>query len=106
MLKPFQPVPGGTIKIANATSASSPQQLPKECDQVSIYNSSASALAFVCISGIDRLTDTGRSAVVDKDLTVPPGALIRVTCAYNYKTISVIASEADGSIYVTPGHGN
>lgn len=106
MLKPFQPVPGGTIKIVNATSASSPVALPQQADQVALYNNSATALAWVCIGGIDRSTDTGRSAVVEKDMPLPPGALIRVTCAYNYKTISVIASEADGSVYVTPGHGN
>lgn len=110
-MKPFQPKSGGTICIANSASASSPTLLDPTADQAVLYNSSATATAFWRCERVFTESDAGTSAVVasagtNGDMPIPPGAQVRVTVAEGLHKFSVIASAADGFLYITPGRGN
>jgi hypothetical protein len=111
--KPFQPVRTGTFYVANATSASSPAALPDSVEQVVLYNSSSTAIAYWACQGLTTSADTGPTAVVPTttnpgvgDMPIPPSAQIRLSVGYGPKKFSVIASAADGNLYITPGRGN
>lgn len=112
-LKPFQPKSGGTFYVANAVAASTQAALSESSDQVVLYNSSASAIAFWRCQNVQLNTDSGTSAVVPTtaqtppvgDIPIPPGAQIRLTVGFGPKKFSVIASAADGNLYITPGKG-
>jgi len=114
-MKPFSPALQGTFYIANAAAASTPALLGgSDVDQVVLYNSSATATAYVRITPITSNADviTANTATVPGLLAapgsfpVPPATQIRITTTHGHKSISVIASAADGNLYVTPGHGN
>jgi hypothetical protein len=113
-MKPFQPKAGGTFFIANAVAASTPAALSESCDQVVLYNSSATALAFWRCQSLTLQSDAGSSAVVPTaggapavgDVAIPPGQQIRLSVGLGPKKYSVIASAADGNFYITTGHGN
>lgn len=111
-MRPFCPKNQGTIAIANAIAATAPLQFSDRDGEVALFNSSASAVAFVRIDVVPANTDTGGSATIPAaggasgGFPVPPLAQIRVSPGVGFKWISVIASAADGNLYVTPGHGN
>lgn len=106
-IKPFCPKPGGTFVVANATSATADVAIDPDADQVVLYNSSATAIAFFRITTFpSNALGTGAAPTVTADMPVPPGAQIRITCGRGYKEIRCIASAADGNLYVTPGQGN
>jgi hypothetical protein len=112
-MKPFSPAFQGTFYIANAVAASTPALLSGG-DMVVLYNSSATATAYVRIQPITLNTDTisANTATVPGvagspgSFPVPPLAQIRITTTHGSKSISAIASAADGNLYITPGHGN
>jgi hypothetical protein len=103
---------GASFLIANTATASTPRLLPEGCNQVALYNTSTTAIAYVRVQPLSRSTDTMPEAVVPTtgdpavgDIPVPPGAQIRITCGWNWKSISAIASAEDGNLVVTPGYG-
>ena len=110
-LVPFNPAWAGTFYVPNAVAASAPAALSGP-GQVVLYNSSATAIAYVRVSHLPSVTDTGALATIPGvaglpgSFPVPPGGQIRVTGGTGHKTISVIASAADGNLYVTPGQGD
>lgn len=112
-IKPFSPALQGTFTIANSATASTPA-LFAGGDQVVLFNSSLTATAFVRIQPVTLNTDTisGYTATVPGALAspgsfpVPPMTQIRVTSSHGNKSISAIATAADGTLYVTPGDGN
>lgn len=111
MIRPFQAATKATIAIANNTTASASADLPQESDTVVLYNSSTSATAFFRCDTVTAAGSGGSAAVVPVPgtlggLPVPPGAQIRVGVGMGYKRFSVIASAADGTLYITPGTGN
>lgn len=112
-MKPFSPALQGTFYIANAVAATAPAMF-QGGDQVVLYNSSATATAYVRIQALTSNTDVITTytatvpglAAAPGSFPVPPLAQIRLTSTIGNKSISVIASAADGNLYVTPGHGN
>jgi succinylarginine dihydrolase len=113
-VKPFSPKNQGTFYIANAVAASTPVFLTGP-DQVVLWNTSATATAFVNIQPVTSnasvitanvATVPGTTEAAAGSFPVPPLAQIRVTTVTGHKSISAIASAADGNLYVTPGHGN
>lgn len=104
-LRPFQPRPAGTIVIANATSATAAQPLDEGCQQVVLYNSSATAITFVVITKLQQAGDTPIVPTTSNGFPVPPGNILRITCDYGRKSIRTIASAADGNLYVSVGNG-
>lgn len=112
MLRPFQGVTGGTIAVANATTASASAALPEGNDTVVLYNSSATATAYFRCQTVATSGTSGQLATVpvtggaNGDFPVPPGAQIRVGVGAGYKKFSVIASAADGVLFITPGTGD
>lgn len=114
ILKPFQPKAGGTFFVANAVAASTPAALDESCGQVVLYNSSATAMAFWRCQNLSLSTDAGANAVAPTtaqapavgDIVVPPNQRVRLTVGYGPKKFSVIASAADGNLYITPGNGD
>lgn len=111
MLKPFAPSPAGTFYIPNAVAASTPAAIPDGCDQVVLYNSSATAIAFVRVAAVPLNTDPGVNATAaglagsPGGFPIPPLARMTLTVGFGPKFISAIASAADGNLYVSPGHG-
>lgn len=105
MIKPFNPSPGGTIIIANATSPAAAVALSDGGEQFAFYNSSATAIAFVRVTSTEAGA-TPTAATTTVDFPIPPGAQIRLTFGLGKKSISAIASAADGNLYVTAGIGN
>jgi len=110
-LVPFNPSWVGTFYIPNAVAASTPVALSGG-PQVVLYNSSASATAFVRVSNLTSVTATGDGATVPGlaaapgSFPIPPLAQIRITVGAGHKSISAIATAADGNLYVTPGQGD
>lgn len=111
MIRPFQPVPAGTIAQTNAV-ASAGGTLPDACTVVAIYNSSATATVFWECRTLNSLADAGPSAVIPVSggasggMPVPPSTQMRVTVGPGNKKYATIASAADGVLYITPGQGN
>jgi hypothetical protein len=105
-MRPFNPKAGGTIVIANATSATADQALDPDCSQLSLWNSSSTAISFFRITTYpDNTLGTGIAPTVTADMPVGPRERIVITCGRGYKEIRCIASAADGSLYVTQGQG-
>lgn len=103
--RPFQPIPGGTVVIANATSAAAATVFSAGSEYV-FYNSSATATAFIRMTSTPVSGDAAGTATTTTDMPIPPGAQIRLSFGVGRKSLSAIASAADGNLYVTPGHGN
>lgn len=103
--RPFQPVGGATVVIANAVSAATATVFTTG-SELAFYNSSATAIAFIRVTREVLSTDPAQTATTTTDMPIPPGALIRLSFGLGRKAVSAIASAADGSLYVTPGHGN
>lgn len=105
--RPFQPIPGGTICIANATSASAIAALPESCQVVGLYNSSSTAIAYWRCQPNDSAAQASVPTVgTNGDEPIAPGEHIRLSVPFGPKKFSVIASAADGNLYITPGIGN
>lgn len=105
-MRPFNPKPGGTIAITNATTATADQSLDEDCQQLSLYNSSATAIAFFRVTTYPTSSlGTGVAPTVTTDMPVGPGHRIVVTVGRGPKEIRCIASAANGILYVTPGQG-
>jgi len=100
-MRPFDPDYGATVQIANSVTASAVAALEEGVTSVALYNSSTTAMAyFVC-----QQADTARVATT-ADMIVPPGNLIRITVPRGPKRYSVIASAADGNLFIASGQGN
>lgn len=107
---PFNPRGLGTFAIANATSSSAAVALKGGDAQYVFYNSSATAIAYVEVTNTEG-GSTARPAVVpttsvNGSFPIPPGAQVRITLGTGSKSLTAIASAADGNLYVTPGNGN
>lgn len=110
MMRPFQPIPSATIAQTNATSSEG-GSLPESCEQVALYNTSATAVVYWECRTLTAAADTGPTAVVPAGETlgampIPPGAQIRLTVARGHKKYATIASAADGALVITPGIGD
>lgn len=105
-VKPFNPRAGGTIVIANATSAAAAVPLHDLNDSFVFYNSSATAIGFIRVTKLDLSSDPAQTATTTADMPIPPGAQVRLNFGFGLKKISAIASAADGNLYVTAGTGN
>jgi hypothetical protein len=103
--RPFQPVGGQTVVIANATTAAA-ATLFSTGSEYAFYNSSATAIAFIRMTSTPIAGDPAAVATITTDMPIPPGALIRLSFGVGRKSLTAIASAADGNLYVTPGHGN
>lgn len=107
-LKPFEPVAGGTIKVANSVTASAVASLPDSSDVVAIYNGDTAAVAFFRCQPFDSRSGGAAAsvAVADTDIPIPPGQQIRISVPKGPKKYSIVASAATGSCWITPGIGN
>lgn len=106
MFDVFNPAFGSISTIANATSATAAIDLPRSCDTVALYNSSASATTFVYVTSYEGITvPTGTAPTATTGFPVPPGQLIRIRVGAGAKVIRTIASAADGNITIAPGRG-
>lgn len=111
-IRPFNPAPGGTIAVTNATSATTPAVLPYGTDTVVLFNSSATATVYFRCSQLQSDTDAGANATIpvaggaNGDFPVPPLAQIRISLGTGNKKFSAISSAADGILFVAPGTGN
>lgn len=108
-LKPFEPIQSGTRYVANSGTASALADLPESCDVVALYNTSTTATAFFHCHPYDSSNTT--IAVLPTtspvgDIPVPPSQQIRISVPKGKKQFSVIATAADGNLYITPGVGN
>jgi len=100
-VRPFQPIGAGTIKSTNSTSAAA-IAVPDEADTVAIYNADTAAIVFFrAQAGTAAIT-----AVVDKEMPIPPGQLIRISVGQGPKRCSIVSTAATGVTYITPGIGN
>jgi len=111
MIRPFQPMPAGTIAQANAATTAG-GSLPESCGMVSLYNTSTTATVFWECRLLNAVTDAGPTAVipiaggVTGGFPVAPGEHVRLSVGAGNKKYATIASAADGILYITPGMGN
>lgn len=105
--RPFAPVWGKTITVANAATATAAVSLPSDCDQIVLTNTSATARTFVRVTPHlnEGSPPAGDAPTVTADFPINPGAQIRLTVGPGPKVIRTIASAADGNIIITPGNG-
>lgn len=109
---PFQPHVGATLRLANTTGGTA-GVLPEDAQTVVLYNTSSSATAFWRLKHTNPDDDGDPTAVApgvgagnEGDFPVPPGQQIRITVAEGRKKFAVIATAADGDLYITPGKGD
>ncbi len=106
MFDVFNPAFGTITTVANATSATAAVDLPRSCDTVALYNTSASAVTYVYVTSYDGITvPTGTAPTATTGFPVPPNQLIRIRVGSGAKVIRTIASAADGNIIIAPGRG-
>lgn len=105
-IKPFQPKPGGTLLVANAIAASAATSLDQSADQVVLTNTSATAIAFWRCDIVPDASVTPAAVTVATGFPVAPATQVRLTVGEGLKKFTVIASAADGNLYITPGRGN
>lgn len=103
--RPFQPVAGAGVIIANAVAAATATVFTIG-SEYAFYNSSATAIAFIRMTRSEPGDPTVPAATVTTDMPIPPGAFVRLSFGLGRKSLSAIASAADGNLYVMPGHGN
>ena len=103
--KSFRPKQGGTFLIANGVAASADtKEIDPRCDEIAVYNSSATAIAFFRVTPFPTSAlGSGAAPTVTADMPVAPGEHLRVHVGLGYKKIRTIASAADGNLYITPG---
>ena len=106
--KPFAPAWGGTTSVTNAVAATAAVVLPKECQQVLLTNTSASARVHVMVTPYlnEATVPTGTTVTTSTGLPIQPSGQIRITVGPGLKVIRTIATAADGSIIITPGNGD
>src|SRR3546814_270110 len=105
-IKPFMAKAGGSITVANATSASALAELDPDCEQIVLTNTSATAIAYFRCDNLADRSATPPQSTVATGFPVLPASQIRVTVGMGWKKFSVIASEADGSLILSPGQGD
>lgn len=106
-MRPFCPAWGNQTVVANATSATAAVVLPKNCDQVALTNTSATAITYVLVTyyATEGAPPTGDAPTTSTGFPVMPGYQIRLTVGIKPKLIRTIASAADGNIIISPGNG-
>lgn len=106
--KPFAPAWGSTTSVTNAVAATAAVVLPKECQQVLLTNTSASARVHVYVTPyLDEATvPTGTAPTTSTGLAILPSGQIRITVGPGCKVIRTIATAADGTIQILPGNGD
>lgn len=106
--RPFNPAWGNTTSVTNAVAATSAVVLPKECQQVVLTNTSATARVHVMVTPyLDEATvPTGTAPTTSTGFPILPASQVRITVGPGLKVIRTIASAADGVILVTPGNGD
>lgn len=106
MFDVFNPAFGAATVVANSATATAAVDLPRSCQEVALYNSSATALTVVYITPYEGVTvPTGTAPTLTQGFAVPPGQLIRIRVGPGAKVIRTIASAADGNIWIMPGRG-
>lgn len=106
--KPFAPAWGSTTAVTNAIGATAAVALPKECQQVVLTNTSATARVHVMVTTYlnESSPPTGTAPTTSTGFPVLPSGQIRLTVGPGFKVIRTIATAADGSILITPGNGD
>jgi len=113
-VRAFTPAEGGTITVANATSATATVAIPYDCDTVVLTNTSTTAISFVRVTYYNSALDaasavsgnTGTAPTATADIPILPGGQIRRGVQKGKaKVIRTIASAADGNLHITPGTG-
>lgn len=100
----FIPAFGDTTSVTNATSATAAVQLPRQCDNVLLTNTSSTARVHVIITPFDGVSaPTGVAPTTSTGLPILPGQQIRIGIDRGGNVIRTIATAADGAILITPG---
>lgn len=107
MERVFAPGFGDEIIIPNATSATAAQNLPSNCQEIALWNTSATATVVIYVTPYDGIvTPTGTAPTTSDGFPVPPNSgLVRIRVGSGRKVIRAIATAADGNLWVIPGNG-
>lgn len=106
MERVFAPDFSGTVSVINATSATAAVNLPRECQEIALTNTSATARVHVFVTPYNGVvTPTGTAPTTSNGMPILPGQQIRIRVGSGAKVIRTIATAADGSILITPGNG-
>lgn len=105
---PFRPDWAGTISVTNAVAATSAVAIPKDCYQVVLTNTSATARVHVMMTNYSQEGNlpAGTAPTTSDGLPILPNTQIRVTVGTGYKLLRTIATAADGLLLITPGNGD
>lgn len=102
----FNPAWTRSTVVTNAVAATAAVNLPPTCQEIALYNTSATALTVVAVTSYEGVeTPTGTAPTLTSGFPVPPGQLVRVRVGAGPKVIRTIASAADGNIWIVPGNG-
>lgn len=106
--QPFAPAWGSTVSVNNSTSETAAVDLPKNCRQLVLTNTSETSRVHVMLTPYldEGDTPTGVAPTTGTGLPVLPGSQIRITVGPGCKVIRTIATEANGAILITPGNGD
>lgn len=105
----FNPAWGGATVVANSATATAGVVLPPTCQEIALYNTSATALTVVYVTPYQDVLPpadaAGNAPTLTRGFPVPPGQLVRLRVGPGNKIIRTIASAADGNIWIAPGNG-
>lgn len=105
---PFKPSWADTTSVTNAIAATAAVALPKDCSQVALTNTSATARVHVMLTDYAQEGNlpTGTAPTTTTGLAILPNSQIRITVGNGYKLLRTIATAADGLLLILPGNGD
>ena len=106
-MKAFSPAWGQAVAVTNAVAATAAVVLPKQCQGVTLTNTSATARVHVMLTPFldEGLPPAGVAPTLTTGLPILPNSQIRITVGPGNKLLRTIATAADGQILINPGDG-
>lgn len=102
----FSPAWGLTFSTPNAITATAAAVLPKNCVDIAIANTSATAIVYAMVTSYESeaVVPVGTAPTAGTGFPVFALSQVRVNVGAGCKVIRMIASAADGATIITPGN--
>ncbi len=102
----FNPAFGSTSVVTNSLTETAAIELPGNCREVLLTNTSATARVHVYVTYQgDANFPVGTPPTLTNGLPILPAQQVRISVGMGRKVIRTIATAADATIILTPGNG-
>lgn len=105
---PFKPSWADATSVTNAIAATAAVALPKDCSQVTLSNTSATARVHVMLTDYaqEGSPPAGTAPTTATGYPILPNSQKVITVGNGYKLLRTIATAADGLLLIIPGNGD